>query len=128
MKHYEKIICIGIVLYFIATIICGAYLQYQLGQYRRITEQYRIELEAARNRQSELEQTIVGCSDILKRDRAILSESGTSIQFIRSQISAIRESYESMQDIINNGNYSSDKRRADNIHANTIEDNENEQD
>lgn len=101
MKHYEKIICIGIVLYFIATFICGAYLQYQLGQYRRITEQYRIELEAARNRQSELEQTIVGCSDILKRDRAILSEGFTTIQGLREQIKCVRESYEAMEDIIN---------------------------
>lgn len=121
MKHYEKIICIGIALYFIATIICGAYLQYQLGQYRRITEQYRIELEAARNRQSELEQTIVGCSEILERDRAILSEGFTTIQGLREQIKCVRESYEEMEAIIANGNYSGNQRRLGNIPTKQIE-------
>ena len=98
----QKIIRIIAILYFIVSVICGAYLYSRLEQTRYELESVRMELSAATNRQSEL-------AEILRRDSEILSESFDTISGIRSQIAAIRESYEKMENIIANGNCSSNK-------------------
>lgn len=74
----------------------------RLEQTRYELESVRMELSAATNRQSEL-------AEVLRRDSEILSESFDTISGIRSQIAAIRESYEKMENIIANGNCSSNK-------------------
>ena len=99
---HEKIIRIIAILYFVASVICGAYLYSRLEQTRHELESVRMELSAASDRQSEL-------AEILRRDGEILRESSSTISGIRSQIAAIRESYEKMEDIIANDNRSSNK-------------------
>lgn len=91
------------------SVACG-FLHYRLEQTRRQLESTRMELSAATNRQSEL-------TEILRRDGEILRESSTTIAGIRSQIAVIRESYTEMENIIANGNSSSDKRGFGDIHA-----------
>ena len=99
---HEKIIRSIATLYFIVSVIGGAYLYSRLEQTRHELESVRMELSAASDRQSEL-------AEILRRDSEILSESSSTISGIRSQIAAIRESYEKMEGIVANGNRSSDK-------------------
>ena len=98
----QKVINICFVAYFMLSIICGAVLYNRLEQTRHELESVRMELSAATDRQSEL-------AEILRRDGEILCESSTTISGIRSQIAAIRESYEAMENIICNNNRSSDK-------------------
>ena len=98
----QKVINICFVAYFMLSIICGAVLYNRLEQTRHELESVRMELSAATDRQAEL-------AEILRRDGEILCESSTTISGIRSQIAAIRESYEAMENIICNNNRSSDK-------------------
>lgn len=88
--------------YFLVSIIGGAVLSCRLASTRQQLDAVRMELSAATDRQSEL-------AKILRRDGEILRESSTTISGIRSQIAAIRESYEAMQSIIDNDNSSSNK-------------------
>lgn len=66
---------------------------YRLEQTRRQLDAIRVEYAAATSRQSEL-------AEILRRDGEILCESSTTINGIRSQIAAIRESYEAMEKLL----------------------------
>lgn len=99
---FEKIIRIIAILYFIASVICGAVLYHRLVKTRQQLDAIRVELSAATNRQSEL-------AEILRRDGEILRESSNTISGIRSQIAVIRESYEAMENILSGNNNSSDK-------------------
>ena len=98
----KKVLYIIAAIYFVISIIGGAILSSRLECTRQQLEYYRAEFENAQDRQSEL-------ADILRRDGEILRESSTTINGIRSQIAAIRESYEAMQSIIGNSNSSSNK-------------------
>ena len=70
-------------------------LNYRLDKARQQLEHYRVEFQAAADRQSEL-------TEILRRDREILCETSTTISGIRSQIAVIRESYEKMESLLYN--------------------------
>lgn len=98
----KKILYYIAAIYFIISIVGGAILSSRLERTRQELEYYRNEFNAATDRQSEL-------AEILRRDGEILRESSTTISGIRSQIAAIRESYEAMQSIIDNDNSSSNK-------------------
>lgn len=96
-------IAVFILLVLLVGALAGFCMQsYRLEQTRRQLDAIRVEYAAATSRQSEL-------AEILRRDGEILSESSTTISGIRSQIAAIRESYEAMESIIANGNCGSDK-------------------
>lgn len=89
----KKIIYSIIAIYFVLSIICGAVLSYKLGHYRQQSEYYRVQLEAAANRERDIENTI-------QRTGLILCESINSVAELREQIKAVRESYEEMENII----------------------------
>ena len=66
---------------------------YRLVKTRQQLESVRMELSAATERQSEI-------AEILRRDGEIFRESSATIAGIRSQIAAIRESYEEMEKLL----------------------------
>ena len=98
----KKIIYCLFAVYFLVSIIGGCVLKSRLERTRSELGSIRTELGAAQNRQLELESTITDCAVIVSRDKQILSESGTTIQFVKSQISAIRESYQEMENLLRN--------------------------
>ena len=98
----KKILYSLFAVYFIISIIGGAILQSRLERTRRELDAVRMELSAATNRQSEL-------AEILRRDGEILNESFTTISGIRSQIAVIRESYETMENILSGNNDNGNK-------------------
>lgn len=102
----KKIVYCVFAVYFLVSLIGGCVLKSRLERTRSELKSVRTELGAAQNRQLELESTITDCAVIVSRDKQILSESGTSIQFIRAQISAIRESYQAMEILLRDSIYS----------------------
>ena len=100
--HYEmfKNVIIGILVGLLSAACAGFGIQtYRLGRTESELGHIRTELSAAQNRQREI-------ADIIRRDSELLSESGTSIKFIREQLEIIRESYEEMEKLLldNDGN------------------------
>lgn len=87
-----------IVLILLLSLICacaGFGIQsYRLEQTRHELESIRVQYAAAKDQQRELREIIRGTDELL-------SESFDTISGIRSQITAIRESYEQMESIIN---------------------------
>lgn len=80
-----------IVLVFLLLSICAATVQsYRLERNRRELEQVRNELECARDRTSDIR-------DSLRRTNEILSESRTTVQGIREQIAEIKKLYEALE-------------------------------
>lgn len=106
----KKIVYCLFAIYFLVSLIGGCVLKSRLERTRSELKSVRTELGAARNRQLELESTIADCAVIVNRDKQILSESGTSIQFIRAQISAIREGYQAMEILLRDSIHSRDNR------------------
>ena len=95
------IICFLLIITTSVSITCGIFYS-GLVETRRQLESTRMELSAATNRQSEL-------AEILRRDGEILNESFTTISGIRSQIAVIRESYETMENILSGNNDNGNK-------------------
>ena len=95
------IICFLLIITTRVSITCGIFYS-GLVETRRQLESTRMELSAATNRQSEL-------AEILRRDGEILNESFTTISGIRSQIAVIRESYETMENILSGNNDNGNK-------------------
>lgn len=92
------IIALSVALAFSLT---GNYVQEtRLERTEREFKQVRMEYQSAANRERQLEMAINECQYIAGRTDEILSESADTIQGIREQISEIRKSYESMEDII----------------------------
>ena len=99
--------------------VAGVIIQtYRLGSSRRQLDEYRIQLEAARNQQQILtatieqcQSTIDQCSETVGRTSEILSQTTNSVGQLREQIREIRESYETMERCLriyyNNHNYRS---------------------
>lgn len=95
-----KNVIIGILVGLLSAACAGFGIQtYRLGRTESELGHIRTELSAAQNRQREI-------ADIIRRDSELLSESGTSIKFIREQLEIIRESYEEMEKLLldNDGN------------------------
>lgn len=71
------------------SIACGV-LHYRLEQTRQQLEHYRMELELAKDRESDIAESI-------RRTGEILNSSVSTLSGIRAQISEIRKSYEEME-------------------------------
>lgn len=78
-----------------ASFICNAVFYHRLEQNRQQLEYVRVELEQSRDNYKSI-------TDSVRRTAEILNESGTTLQDLRSQISAVRENYEAMEVYINN--------------------------
>lgn len=99
----EKIIRFIAILYFIASVVCGAVLYNRLVKTRQLVEHYRVELNAAQNRESDIAESI-------RRTGEILNSSITTVSGLRAQIAEIRKNYEEMESRLYNigGNDSND--------------------
>lgn len=93
----KKILYIIAGIYFIISIVGGAYLSHKLGQSRQQLEYIGTELELAQNRQQEAFNTIDGCYRDVERAGEVLNQSIDIVSDIRKQISEIRENYENME-------------------------------
>lgn len=77
------------------SLICNAIFSYRLEQNRQQLEYVRMELERSRDNYKSITESV-------GRTAEILSQSATTVQDLRKQISAIRENYEAMEVYINN--------------------------
>ena len=78
-----------------ASLVCNAVFQHRLEQNRQQLEYVRMELNNSRDNYKFI-------TDGLTRTAEVLSQSASSVQDLRKQISAIRENYEAMEVYINN--------------------------
>ena len=86
----EKIIRFIAILYFIASVVCGTVLYNRLVKARQLVEHYRVELECAKDRESDIAESI-------RRTGEILDSSITTVSGLRAQIAEIRKNYEEME-------------------------------
>ena len=100
----QKIIRTIAILYFVASVVCGAVLYSRLASYRQQLVYYRTELADAHNRQSDI-------AGIVERTGEVLSSTANSVADLRSQITEIRKNYEDMEKLLHNtGDNDSDNR------------------
>ena len=94
---YIVIIC-GLIIQ--AGLLAGLSVQsYRLDSYRKQCYEYRIELESARNRQSEITTSVNECIELSNRAAELLSQSSTSISQLKQQLSEARKIYEDMENV-----------------------------
>ena len=93
----KKILYSLFAVYFIVSIVGGAYLSCRLDRTRQQLDYFRTELESATSRQQEAYDTIDECYRNVERASEVLSESVNTVQGIRKQISEIKENYELME-------------------------------
>jgi len=93
----KKILYIIAGIYFIISIVCGAYLSHKLGNTRQQLDYIGAELEFAQNRQREAFDTIDECYRNVERIGEVLNQSINTVSDIRKQVSEIRENYENME-------------------------------
>lgn len=98
----QKIIIYILSFLLTASIVCNAIFSYRLGETRRQLEHARMELERHENNYRVI-------ADGLTRTSEVLSQSATTVRDLRKQISAIRENYIQMQNIIDSYNSSCDR-------------------
>ena len=79
----------------VSSLICNVVLQHRLGQTRQQLEHVRVELERSTENYKSITESV-------RRTSEILSESATTVQDLRRQISAIRENYELLESYVNN--------------------------
>ena len=91
----QKIIIYILSFLLTASLVCNAIFSYRLGETRRQLEHARMELE----RSTENYKSI---TDSVRRTSEILSESATTVRDLRKQLSAIRETFEYMENYVNN--------------------------
>ena len=89
----KKIVYYCFAAYFILSIIGGGILKGRLVETRQQLESIRMEYARAEDQQRELREIIRGTDKIL-------CESFDTLSGIRSQIAAIRESYEQMENLL----------------------------
>ena len=94
----EKIIRFIAVIYFVASVICGAVLYNRLASYRQQLVFYRTELADAHNRQSDI-------ANIVERTEEVLSSTTNSVADLRIQIAEVRKSYEDMANLLNSSGF-----------------------
>lgn len=90
---------------FITAAFCWRF-HYRLGKYRQQLEHVRMELESAKNRESDIAES-------LRRTGEVLDSSVNTLSGIRAQISEIRKNYEEMENLLyssrsNDTNYDGD--------------------
>lgn len=93
----KKIMYIIFGIYFVVSVIFGAVLSYKLGQYRRQSEYYRIELTNAENRERQLADTIDKCWESTERTKELLGSTVSSVAELREQLKEVRKNYENME-------------------------------
>lgn len=99
----KKILCYGFAAYFLLSIIGGGILKGRLEHYMAECEQYRIELAAAADRQSEI-AGVVGHTSL------ILGETVNSVAELREQLKAVEDDYNRLYSIcFDDGNIVSDR-------------------
>ena len=94
---FQRIITIIVLSTILLLLTNNILLQHRLGQVRQQLESTRIELEYARNRESELTDRIEVITDNVGRANVILHESITTIQEVREQFKQIRTVYEDLE-------------------------------
>lgn len=77
-----------------ASLICNTVFQHRLEQSRQQLELVRVELERSTDNYKSITESV-------RRTSEILNESATTVQDLRRQISAIRETFEDMENYIN---------------------------
>ena len=78
-----------------ASLVCNAIFQHRLEQNRQQLEYVRMELNNSRDNYKSITESVT-------RTAEILSQSASSVQELRKQISKVRENYEAMEVYINN--------------------------
>lgn len=91
----QKIIIIILSVLLSVSLTCNAIFSHRLEQNRQQLEYVRMELERSRDNYKVI-------TDGLTRTAEVLSQSASSVQELRKQISAVRENYEAMEVYINN--------------------------
>ena len=91
----QKIIIYILSFLLTASLICNVVLQYRLEQNRQQLEYVRMELDRSTDNYRVITESV-------RRTSELLSESATTVQDLRRQISAIRENYELLESYVNN--------------------------
>ena len=91
----QKIIIIILSVLLSVSLTCNTIFSHRLEQNRQQLEYVRMELERSRDNYKFI-------TDGLTRTAEILSQSASSVQELRKQISKVRENYEAMEVYINN--------------------------
>lgn len=99
--HNEKtIICIIINIFIFGLIAFSGIQTHRLAVFRQQLDNYRTELEAAHDRQSELRE-------IISKTGTVLCETANTVSDIRRQITEIRKNYEDMEKLLSNNDWDS---------------------
>ena len=77
------------------SLTCNAIFQHRLEQNRQQLEYVRMELNRSRDNYKSITESV-------RRTAEVLSQSASSVQELRKQISKVRENYEAMEVYINN--------------------------
>ena len=77
------------------SLVCNAIFSHRLEQNRQQLEYVRMELERSRDNYKSITESV-------RRTAEVLSQSASSVQELRKQISKVRENYEAMEVYINN--------------------------
>lgn len=91
----EKIVYIVTVAFLLFWVAFGGVQTYRLHTYMEQCEHYRIELEAASNRQSEIR-------DVVGRTGEVLSSTANTVAEIRNQLQAVESSYNYLWELVSN--------------------------
>lgn len=89
----KKVLYIIAALYFIISIIGGGIQTYRLERSMERCEQYRIELESAKNREYEIGESISRTSDILR-------QTSNTVEGLRKKLEAVEDSYNYMWQLL----------------------------
>ena len=85
----KKVLYIVAAIYFIISIVGGAILSCRLERSMDRCEQYRVELESAKNREYEIGESI-------SRTGNILRETSNTVEGLRKKLEAVEDSYNYM--------------------------------
>ena len=91
----QKIIVIILSVLLSVSLTCNAIFSHRLEQNRQQLEYVRMELNNSRDNYKSITESVT-------RTAEILSQSASSVQELRKQISKVRENYEAMEVYINN--------------------------
>ena len=91
----QKIIIYILSFLLTSSLICNVVLQHRLEQNRQQLEYVRMELDRSTDNYRVITESV-------RRTSELLSESATTVQDLRRQISAIRENYELLESYVNN--------------------------
>ena len=91
----QKITIIILSVLLSVSLTCNVIFSHRLEQNRQQLEYVRMELERSRDNYKSITESV-------RRTAEVLSQSASSVQELRKQISKVRENYEAMEVYINN--------------------------